>query len=320
MTKPKIEIVLASTRGFCAGVERAIEAVERSLDRSPPNQPVHVRHAIVHNERVVGRLASRGARFVEELSEVPEGSIVVFSAHGVSSKVEEEAKRRNLRVVDATCPLVRRVHHEAQRQVAQGRTLIVIGHRNHVEVEGIVGRCQGQVQVVDSVAEVEDLVVEDTSRLAYVVQTTLSVDEARRIIDALRARFPDITGPDTRTICYATQNRQNVVTLLSRTVHRVIVCGDTSSSNSNRLRELADAAGCKALLIGDATELPMSFVEGQAAVGLTAGASVPESIVQETIARIARTYDVTVREVGEKERSPRLHPVSFAELDERSAS
>ncbi|HEX2528891.1 MAG TPA: 4-hydroxy-3-methylbut-2-enyl diphosphate reductase [Geminicoccus sp.] len=315
MSKPALDVLLARTRGFCAGVERAIDAVGHTLDRSG-GSPVYVRHAIVHNQRVVDGLAARGARFVEDLRDVPKGGTVVFSAHGVPRQVEEEARARRLRVVDATCPLVRRVHHEAARQTAQGRTLIVIGHPEHVEVMGIVGRCDGPVVVVADAAEAERLEPEQASNLAYVVQTTLSVDDARRIIDVLTRRFPTITGPDIRTICYATQNRQNAVALLSRRVRRVIVCGDRASSNSNRLRELAQAANCQALLIGDAAELSRGFLEGEQAIGLTAGASVPESIVQETIARIGLWYHVTLREIGEQERSPRLHPVDFAGLDD----
>ena len=314
MSKPRIEIVLAATRGFCAGVERAIHAVERALELSP-EAPVHVRHAIVHNQRVVQGLEGRGAHFVEELATVPKGGTVVFSAHGVAAAVEGEARARQLRVVDATCPLVRRVHHEAERQTKAGRLLVVIGHRGHVEVTGIVGRCQGPAVVVETVAEAEALAPADPARLAFVVQTTLAVDEARRIIDVLRQRFPQITGPDTRTICYATQNRQNAVAGLCQNVQRVIVCGDRSSSNSNRLRELAEAAGRPAVLIATAAELAMPFLEGVRTVGLTSGASVPESIVQETIGRIAAQYEVTVRELGLPERSPRLHPVSYAELD-----
>jgi 4-hydroxy-3-methylbut-2-enyl diphosphate reductase len=313
MRRPPLLLLLARARGFCAGVERAIGAVEATLERA--QRPVHVRHQIVHNGRVVDQLAARGARFVEELDGVPEGGVVVFSAHGVGRVVERVAAERGLQVVDATCPLVRRVHHEVRRQAREGREIVVVGHRGHVEIEGILGRIDGPAHAVASVAEVARLEPGDAERLAYVVQTTLSVDDAREVIAALKARFPRIQGPDTRTICYATQNRQAAVRLLALRAERVIVCGARNSSNTTRLKEVAEAAGRPALLIERAQELTRACVLDVACLGLTAGASTPESIVQETIARIGRWRALRLEEVGPAELSPRFSPVNLDALD-----
>ena len=312
MRRPPLQLLLARARGFCAGVERAIGAVEATLGRA--DRPVHVRHQIVHNGRVVDGLAARGARFVEELDRVPEGGVVVFSAHGVGHAVERAAAGRQLRVVDATCPLVRRVHHEVRRQTREGREVVVVGHRGHVEVEGVLGRIDGLAHVVASVEEVTRLEVADPARLAYVVQTTLSVDDAREVIAALKERFPLIIGPDTRTICYATQNRQAAVRLLAERAERVIVCGARNSSNTTRLKEVAEAAGRPALLVERAEDLARAAVMDVACLGLTAGASTPESIVQETIARIGRWRALRLEEVGPAELSPRLAPVKLDAL------
>lgn len=318
MTQEPLHLLLARARGFCAGVERAIGAVEATLRHS--TRSVHVRHQIVHNGRVVDGLAAKGARFVEELAAVPPGEVVVFSAHGVGRTVEAEAARKALRVVDATCPLVRRVHHEVRRHAREGREVIVVGHPGHVEIEGTLGRIDGPAQVVAGVAEVARLRVRDPARLAYVVQTTLSVDDAREVVAALKARFPLIQGPDLRTICYATQNRQAAVRLLAeRGAERIIVCGARNSSNSTRLKEVAEAAGRPALLIERAEELEPGLISELRCLGLTAGASTPEAIVQETIARIAGWRPVRVEEVGPAEASPRFAPVDLAALDPPAA-
>lgn len=312
MTHAPLRLLLARTRGFCAGVERAINTVEAALAQT--TEPVHVRHQIVHNGRVVDGLAAKGARFVEELDPVAPGSIVIFSAHGVGRDVEAEAARRGLRVIDAVCPLVRRVHHEVRRQARAGLEVLIIGHRGHVEVEGTLGRIDGPAQVVGSVAEAEALDVRDPARLAYVVQTTLSVDDARDIIAALKRRFPLIQGPDTRTICYATQNRQAAVRLVAEQVERVIVCGARNSSNTTRLKEVAEAVGRPTLLIEQADELTRAFIGQARSIGITAGASAPEAIVQETIARIASWRTIEVEEIGPAEHSPRFAPVDLGVL------
>jgi 4-hydroxy-3-methylbut-2-enyl diphosphate reductase len=312
MTAEPLLVLLARARGFCAGVERAILAVEATL-RAARGQ-VHVRHHIVHNGRVVDGLAALGATFVDELDAVPDGGVVVFSAHGVARSVEAEAARRRLRVVDATCPLVRRAHHEALRHARAGREVIVVGHPDHAEVVGTLGRIGGPAQVVASVAEAERLKVRDPTRVAYVVQTTLSVDDARHIIAALRARFPALEGPDTRTICYATQNRQAGVRLLAERAERVVVCGARTSSNATRLKEVAEAAGRPALLIEAAAELPEAFVCGLRCLGLTAGASTPEAVLQETLARLERWRALRVEEVGAAETAARFPPVGLDAL------
>jgi 4-hydroxy-3-methylbut-2-enyl diphosphate reductase len=312
MSAAPLTVLLARVRGFCAGVERAIAAVDQTLVAN--GGQTHVRHEIVHNPRVVDRLARNGARFVDDLAEVPEGAVVVFSAHGVAAAVEQEAERRGLRVVDATCPLVRRVHHEARRHARAGREVLVIGHRDHVEVEGTLGRIEGAAQVVETVEEARTLVPIDPERVAFVVQTTLSVDDARAVIAALRQRFPAIVGPDTRTICYATQNRQTAVRELARRARHIIVCGARNSSNSNRLRELAQALGTEAVLVEQANELDPAFLDGVARVGLTAGASTPEAVVRETLERMAGWRSLAVEEVGESEAGARFAPVDLGAI------
>ncbi len=246
-----MQVILAQPRGFCAGVERAIEIVERALTLYGP--PIYVRHEIVHNGHVVDRLRAKGVRFVEEVDEVPPGSITIFSAHGVSSAVDEAAKARGLKVIDATCPLVARVHLEGARYSRQGRDVVLIGHAGHAEVEGTLGRLAGPVHLVASAEDVAGLKVERPDHVAYITQTTLSVDDTRGIIDALKARFPSIVGPNTDDICYATQNRQRAVLELAPKVDLVLVVGAANSSNSNRLREIAEAAGVPAYLIEDAS-------------------------------------------------------------------
>ena len=280
-----MRIILAQPRGFCAGVVRAVDIVERALERF--GAPVYVRHEIVHNRHVVESLERKGARFVEELDEVPAGAVTVFSAHGVARVVEREAERRSLPVLDATCPLVSKVHAEGGRYVAQGRTLILIGHAGHPEVVGTLGQVDGEVHLVATVEDVGRLELSADRPVAYVTQTTLSVDDTRAVIDALRGRFHDIQGPDTRDICYATQNRQVAVRELARRADVVLVVGAANSSNSNRLREIGAEDGKPCHLIPDAGALRREWFEGAAAIGITAGASAPESLVQAVVAQLA---------------------------------
>lgn len=299
--RARLRVVLARPRGFCAGVERAVRAVERALDRHGP--PVYVRHEIVHNRRVVDELRARGAVFVEEIGDIPPGAITVFSAHGVSRAVEDAAKTRALATVDATCPLVTRVHSEAQRYARQGREVILIGHAGHPEVEGTSGRIPGGARLVSTPEDVARLVVRDPGRLAYVTQTTLSVDDTRETIAALKARFPAIVGPDLGDICYATQNRQAAVRRLAESVDAILVVGASNSSNSNRLREIGEEAGAPSRLIDDAAAVDPGWLRGVAAVGVTAGASAPETLVREVVDRLAEIADIAVETMdGEEER------------------
>ena len=292
----KYKILLARPRGFCAGVERAIEIVDRALDRFGP--PVYVRHEIVHNKRVVESLRAKGAIFVEELSEIPEGSVTIFSAHGVSQAVEDDAKSRHLPVIDATCPLVTKVHKEGQNHVSKDRDVILIGHAGHPEVEGTQGRISGGVYLVATAADVETLKGVNPDKVAYVTQTTLSVDDTREVIEALKRRFPAIVGPDVRDICYATQNRQQAVRGIASQVDVLLVVGAANSSNSNRLREIGSQKGIPSYLIDDARALDPRWLDGASVIGLTAGASAPEELVQEVIRRISTLGEVTVDEVA----------------------
>lgn len=287
-----LKVILAQPRGFCAGVERAIEIVERALDRF--GEPVYVRHEIVHNKRVVEDLRARGAHFVEEIDEIPEGAVTIFSAHGVASAVVSSAENRQLKVIDATCPLVTKVHREGQRYAARGFDVVLIGHPGHPEVEGTMGQIQGTVHLVSSVADVDDLTPHDPERLSYVTQTTLSVDDTREIINALNRRFPKIVGPDVKDICYATQNRQMAVRDLARLVDLVLVVGAHNSSNSNRLREIGQDLGRPSYLIEGAGQLRPEWLDGIRTVGLTAGASAPEAVVQEVVQRLAQLRPITV--------------------------
>ena len=279
-----MKLVLAQPRGFCAGVERAIEIVERAIEKYGP--PVYVRHEIVHNKRVVEELRAKGAIFVEEISEVPPGAVTIFSAHGVARVVETEAGRRGLTVIDATCPLVAKVHKEGQRYAALGHEVVLIGHHGHPEVEGTLGQIDGPVYLISSVADVAMLTVKDPAHLAYVTQTTLSVDDTRDIIDALKARFPTIKGPDVNDICYATQNRQQAVRELAREVDVLLVIGAKNSSNSNRLREIGTELSVPSYLIDDASALDPNWLKGARTVGITAGASAPEALVEELVAKL----------------------------------
>jgi 4-hydroxy-3-methylbut-2-en-1-yl diphosphate reductase len=286
LNKYPLRIILSQPRGFCAGVDRAIEIVERALQLYGP--PVYVRHEIVHNKWVVQDLRAKGVVFVKEVDEIPDGAITVFSAHGISEKVEHSARLRDLPVIDATCPLVTKVHREAQRYEAEGREIVLIGHEGHPEVEGTSGRVKQGVLLVQDVADVARLAPHHPDRLAYVTQTTLSVDDTKDIIAALKARFPNIAGPELRDICYATQNRQNAVRDLARQVDMLLVIGSANSSNSNRLRDLADEMGVAAHLIDDAKGLQPHWFETIGTVGITAGASAPEHLVQGVVDAIGR--------------------------------
>jgi 4-hydroxy-3-methylbut-2-enyl diphosphate reductase len=279
-----MEVILATPRGFCAGVDRAIAIVERALESF--GAPIYVRHEVVHNRFVVDGLRQKGAVFIEELAEVPAGATVVFSAHGVSRTVRDEAEERGLRVFDATCPLVTKVHVEVAKMRDQGREIVMIGHRGHPEVEGTMGQSTGGMYLVETEADVAGLAVRDPENLAYVTQTTLSVDDAARIVAALRARFPEILGPKKDDICYATQNRQDAVKALAARCDVVIVVGSPNSSNSNRLREVAEKYGVPAYMVDRATQLQPEWVIGRARIGVTAGASAPEVLVGEVVARL----------------------------------
>ena len=288
-----MEILLANPRGFCAGVERAIEIVERALQRF--GAPIYVRHEVVHNRYVVEDLRAKGAVFVEELDEVPAGGTVIFSAHGVAKAVREEAERRGLKVFDATCPLVTKVHIEVAKMRDAGREIVMIGHRGHPEVEGTTGQVKDGMHVVENLADVARLVVADPGRLAYVTQTTLSVDDAAAIVAALKARFPAITGPKKNDICYATQNRQDAVKLLAPQCDLVIVVGSTNSSNSNRLREVAQHLGVRAHLVDSAEQIDPAWIAGSDKVGVSAGASAPEVLVAQVIERLRQMGATDVR-------------------------
>lgn len=296
-----MQAILANPRGFCAGVDRAIEIVDRALEVL--GAPVYVRHEVVHNRFVVNNLKERGAVFVQELDEVPDDATVIFSAHGVSRAVQEEAKRRGLKVFDATCPLVTKVHIEVARYSREGRETILIGHKNHPEVEGTMGQYDtafgGAVYRVDSPEEVAQLKVKNPEKLAFVTQTTLSVDDASIVIDALRQRFPAIVGPKKDDICYATQNRQDALKKLADESDLVLVVGSPNSSNSNRLREIAEKRGTPAYLIDGAEDIRDEWLAGRQSVGVTAGASAPEVLVEGVIAHLqARGANVRVQDSG----------------------
>ncbi len=288
------EVVLASPRASCAGVERAVEIVERALEVR--GAPIYVRKQIVHNAHVVLSLQERGAIFVDELDEVPQGETVIFSAHGVSPAVRMEAERRGLDVIDATCPLVSKVHAEARRFAAAGFDIVLVGHRGHEEVEGTLGEAPDRIRVVANADEVADQRVRDPKRVAYLSQTTLAVDETNRIVDALRERFPEISGPASSDICYATQNRQDAVRALAGDCDLILVVGSPNSSNSRRLVEVAERAGCRALLIGDGSEIEPVMLRGTRRVGVTAGASAPEALVEAVIGALGGLGEVRVSE------------------------
>jgi len=291
-----MRVVLAQPRGFCAGVVRAIDIVERSLEKF--GAPVYVRHEIVHNKHVVDGLKRKGARFVDELDEVPVGAVTIFSAHGVPQAVVDDARGRGLPVLDATCPLVSKVHAQSRHYVAQGRSLVLIGHAGHPEVEGTVGQVAAPVSIVATEADVAALAIPPETPIAYVTQTTLSVDETRGVIAALKARYRDIVGPDISDICYATQHRQTAVRDLCRIVDVLLVVGASNSSNSNRLREIGVEAGVPSYLIADSRALDPDWVKGVKVVGLTAGASAPEELVLEVIAALRQVEEVEVAQMN----------------------
>lgn len=281
-----MQVILAQPRGFCAGVERAISIVETALQKY--GRPVYVRHEIVHNRHVVESLRAKGAIFVEELDEVPPGCITIFSAHGVAQAVVKAADDGGLHVIDATCPLVSKVHNEGKRYANSGNEVILIGHAGHPEVEGTMGQIPGGVILISDVADVDRVVVKDPNKLSYVTQTTLSVDDTRAVIEALKKRFPDIVGPDTKDICYATQNRQEAVRELANVVDVILVVGAPNSSNSNRLREIAEELGVRSYLLEDVSQLKAQWLKDAKTVGVTAGASAPDELVQELVKELTK--------------------------------
>ncbi len=296
----KVQIKLANPRGFCAGVDRAIEIVERALDQF--GAPIYVRHEVVHNRFVVNNLREKGAVFVDELEQVPDSSTVIFSAHGVAQTVREEAKQRGLTVFDATCPLVTKVHMEVIRNCRQGRDTILIGHRGHPEVEGTMGQYDevngGTIYLVETIEDVTNLALDNNDELAYVTQTTLSVDDTKDIIQALQQRFPKIQAPKRDDICYATQNRQDAVKDIVDDCDLLLVIGSNNSSNSNRLKEIASKKGIAAYLIDDASQVSEQWLDGSSVIGITAGASAPEILVQQVMEKVSRLSDADVREVA----------------------
>lgn len=305
------KILLAQPRGFCAGVDRAIEIVEKALEKYGP--PVYVRHEIVHNRHVVESLRKRGAVFVEEISEIPENAPVIFSAHGVSKKVVSEANERGLESIDATCPLVTKVHIEARKLQDQSHHIILIGHEGHPEVEGTMGQIHGPVHLVESVEDVENLELPPGTPVAYITQTTLSLDDTAHIVDALKKKFPDIRGPKKDDICYATQNRQNIVKTMAPLCDVLIVLGAPNSSNSNRLREVAERCGTESYLVEDVSQIEPFMIDGKSVIGITAGASAPEILVREVIDYLNSLGWVEVERMGDvQEKIEFLLPRSLA--------
>lgn len=298
MSKRKLKVQLAAPRGFCAGVDRAIEIVERALEKF--GAPVYVRHEIVHNKYVVDKLREKGTIFVEELDEVPDNAPIIFSAHGVPKSVPLDAERRNMIQIDATCPLVTKVHVDAKRHNDDGRTVLLIGHEGHPEVIGTLGQLrEEEIILIENKKQAETIKINNPDKLSYVTQTTLSVDDTEEIVTVLKERFPNIKSPPMEDICYATTNRQAAVKALTSNCDAVIVIGAPNSSNSNRLAEVAKAAGCpKSILIGRADELDMVWLEDVKTVGVTAGASAPEFLVQELISRLKETFDVDLQEIS----------------------
>lgn len=287
-----MKVVLAQPRGYCAGVVRAIEIVERALEKY--GAPIYVRHEIVHNRYVVETLKKKGAVFVEELDVVPAGAVTVFSAHGVSRAVETDADRRGLAVLDATCPLVSKVHNQGRRYVEAGRTVVLIGHAGHPEVEGTMGQLDAPVHLVQNIDDVEKVDIPVETPIAYITQTTLSVDDTRAIIAALKRRFPNISGPETKDICYATQNRQTAVRELASVVDLILVVGASNSSNSNRLREIGEEVGIPSYLVADGSEVKPEWLTGTTRVGVTAGASAPDVLVDDVINALGRFGPVEI--------------------------
>ncbi|MCG5262723.1 4-hydroxy-3-methylbut-2-enyl diphosphate reductase [Cupriavidus gilardii] len=308
-----MRVILAQPRGFCAGVVRAIEIVDRALVKH--GAPVYVRHEIVHNRHVVDTLRDKGARFVEELDEVPADAVTIFSAHGVARSVEQEARARQLHAIDATCPLVIKVHNQGRQYAASGRIVILIGHAGHPEVVGTMGQIPGRVILVQNESEVAQLDLAADTPVAYVTQTTLSVDDTRGIIAALERRFSDLVGPDTRDICYATQNRQSAVRELATQVDVLLVIGAPNSSNSNRLREIGTESGVPSYLIADGSELDPAWVRDAAVVGITAGASAPEAMVEDVLAALRRLGPVEVSTMSGREEHAQFRlPAELADV------
>ncbi len=289
------EIVLANPRGFCAGVDRAIIIVEQALEKF--GAPIYVRHEVVHNKFVVDELKRKGAIFVEDLDEVPTGNTVIFSAHGVSKQVRVEAETRGLRVFDATCPLVTKVHIEVEKMRKAGKEIVMIGHKGHPEVEGTIGQADGGMYLVETPEDVAHLQVSNAEQLAYVTQTTLSIDDAAAIVAALKARFPNISAPKSDSICYATQNRQDAVKVMAKDCDLVIVVGSPNSSNSNRLREVAQNQGVESYMVDNASFLDAAWLQGKAKIGVSAGASAPEVLIKEVIAKIQALTQAEVHEL-----------------------
>ena len=287
-----LKVYLAQPRGFCAGVERAITIVERAIELYGP--PVYVRHEIVHNKRVVNNLVSKGAIFVQELDQIPAGAVTVFSAHGVAQKVEDTANKRKLPVLDATCPLVAKVHKEGQRYSSKGYEVVLIGHEGHPEVEGTMGRISGDVYLVSNTEDVKLLKVKNPSKLSYISQTTLSVDDTKVVIEALKKRFPEIEGPDVKDICYATQNRQSAVRDLVEHVNLILVVGAKNSSNSNRLRDLGEESGVNTYLIETADDLDRQWFDNVESIGISSGASTPDELVKEVMNRISTFREIKI--------------------------
>jgi 4-hydroxy-3-methylbut-2-enyl diphosphate reductase len=288
-----MKIILAQPRSFCAGVVRAIDIVERAL--ATRDSPVYVRHEIVHNRHVVDGLKAKGARFVDNLDDIPADAVAIFSAHGVSRAVEDEAATRNLDVIDATCPLVTKVHNQGQRYSSLARTVILIGHAGHAEVEGTLGRISGPVHLVETRDDVLNLGIPDDTPVAYITQTTLSVDDTRQTIEAIKARFSDVIGPETRDICYATQNRQTAVRDLCTHVEVLLVVGSANSSNSNRLREIGEEYGIPSYLVADGRQVDPEWLAGKETIGITAGASAPDILVDDVIAALAKLGPVEIK-------------------------
>lgn len=315
-SKPQLEIILASPRGFCAGVERAVDTVEKAIEKF--GAPIYVRHEIVHNKRVIQDLKDKGAIFVKELDEVPTGAITIFSAHGVSQKVVEDAKVRQLPVIDATCPLVTKVHNEGKNYAKKGFEIILIGHEGHPEVIGTKGRIDGNVYVVSDPQDVENLCISNDKKLAYITQTTLSVDDTREVITALREKYPHIQGSEVNDICYATQNRQQAVRDLAKHVDLIFVLGAKNSSNSNRLREIGEELGCPSYLIDDYTHIDPSWLQDDMQkIGITAGASAPEILINEVLDYLKKSRSITVKKLETIEEN--IHFNLPAELKRLSA-
>ena len=311
-----MEIILAQPRGFCAGVKRAIKIVETALTLY--GRTVWVIHEIVHNTHVIKNLSRAGARFVEDISEIPPGSITIFSAHGVSTAVEKRAAEMGLETIDATCPLVKKVHHQAQRYAQNGHVIVIIGHHGHPEVEGTLGRVTGEVHVVSTIEDINDLRVSSPDKLAYVTQTTLSTDDTRDLIEGLKRKFPAIRGPNLEDICYATQSRQDAVRKISQSIDVLLVVGSPNSSNSNRLRETGAARGLPAYLVDNAEAIDMKWLEGMKKVGITAGASAPEILVQNVIERLSKYFDVSVTTMEGRGESMRFKQPVFPKIESAS--